>query len=242
MSLSINEILKETSHRTWQNPKEPYSFYQEWNRALFFHWQVDNDILRNLIPQNLELDLFNGNAYVSLVAFTMEKIRPRLLPAFAPISNFEEINLRTYVVKNNKPGVYFLNIEASKIISVAFSKLLSVLPYEHADMYRNNKDYFQSVFKKKNFSFTAKYVIGPEIMSKTDFDCFLTERYCLYVDAKDNLYRYDIHHIPWSLNELTLNELHTDYVFEGLNLNDFPLKSQYSCGVQVIAWNKVKEN
>lgn len=162
------------------------------------------------------------------------------MPPFSPISNFDEINLRTYVVKDDIPGVYFLNIEASKIISVAVSKLLSVLPYEHADMYRNNKDYFQSVFKKKNFSFETKYEIGAEITDKTDLDCFLTERYCLYVDANENLYRYDIHHIPWPLYQLTLYELQTDYVFGDLNLNELPLKVQYSMGVQVVAWNKIQ--
>lgn len=240
MGLSIKKILKQTDHRTWDYPKQPYSFYQEWNRALFFHWKVDAAILQELIPDGLTVDLFNDEAYVSLVAFTMEKIRPRFLPPFAPISNFDEINLRTYVVKDDIPGVYFLNIEASKIISVAVSKLLSVLPYEHADMYRNNKDYFQSVFKKKNFSFETKYEIGAEITDKTDLDCFLTERYCLYVDANENLYRYDIHHIPWPLYQLTLYELQTDYVFGDLNLNELPLKVQYSMGVQVVAWNKIQ--
>src|SRR5690606_7226695 len=138
------------------------------------------------------------------------------------------------------PGVYFLNIEASKIISVAVSKLLSVLPYEHADMYRNNKDYFQSDFKKKNFSFEVKYQVKNEITDKTDLDCFLTERYCLYVDADEVLYRYDIHHIPWPLYHLDLYQIETNYVLGDLNLNELPLKVQYSSGVQVIAWNKIQ--
>lgn len=240
MSLSIKKILKQTDHRTWDFPKQPYSFYQEWNRALFFHWKVDAAILQELIPDGLTIDLFNGEAYVSLVAFTMEKIRSRFLPAFAPISNFDEINLRTYVIKDDIPGVYFLNIEASKIISVAVSKLLSVLPYEHADMYRNNKDYFQSVFKKKNFSFEAKYEVKSEITNKTDLDCFLTERYCLYVDVGEVLYRYDIHHIPWPLYHLDLYKLETNYVMGNLNLTNLPLKVHYSTGVQVIAWNKIQ--
>lgn len=238
MSVFIKNILKQTDHRSYDAPKEPYAFYQEWNRALFFHWKVDAEVLQELLPENLSLDLFNNEAYVSLVAFTMEKIRPKFLPSFAPISTFEEINLRTYVIKDDKPGVYFLNIEASKIISVAVSKLLSVLPYEHADMYRNNKDYFQSTFPKKNFSFTAKYEISETIEHKTDLDCFLTERYCLYVDAYENLYRYDIHHLPWQLNKLHLYELETNYVLGNLNLNVLPLKVHYSPGVQVVAWDK----
>ncbi|SEH87232.1 hypothetical protein SAMN02927937_01877 [Paenimyroides aquimaris] len=239
MSLSIKEILKQTDHRSWTCPKIPFSFYQEWNRALFFHWKVNAADLQELLPENLEIDLFNNEAYVSLVAFTMEKIRPRFLPPFAPVSNFEEINLRTYVIKDDIPGVYFLNIEAGKIISVAVAKLLSVLPYEHADMYRNNKDYYQSTFTKKKFSFSAKYEIGSEITDKTDLDGFLTERYCLYVDADKSLYRYDIHHLPWQLNQLNLYELETNYVLGNLDLNEQPLKVHYSPGVRVIAWDKI---
>ncbi|UUV22699.1 YqjF family protein [Paenimyroides aestuarii] len=240
MGLSIKKILKQTHHRSWDPPKHGYSFYQEWNRALFFHWKIDADVLLELIPDGLTLDLFNDEAYVSLVAFSMEKIRPRFLPAFAPISNFEEINLRTYVVKDDIPGVYFLSIEASKIISVAVSKLLSVLPYEHADMYRNNKDFYQSAFNKKQFSFEAKYQIKNEITNKTDLDCFLTERYCLYVDANESLYRYDIHHIPWPLYHIDLYQLETNYVLGNLDLNTLPFKVHYSPGVQVIAWNKIQ--
>lgn len=240
MKLSIKDILKQTDHRSTEIPQTPYSFYQEWNRALFFHWKVDAESLLPFIPEGLEIDLFNNHAYISLVAFTMEKIRPRFLPPFAPISNFDEINLRTYVIKDDIPGVYFLNIEAGKILSVALSKLLSVLPYEHADMYRNNKDYFQSLFKKKKFSFGVKYEVGSEIIEKTDLDCFLTERYCLYVDADENLYRYDIHHIPWPLNHLNVYELETNYILGAINLNSMPLKMHYSPGVQVVAWQKIK--
>lgn len=240
MKLSIKDILKQTDHRSTEIPQTPYSFYQEWNRALFFHWKVDAESLLPFIPEGLEIDLFNNAAYISLVAFTMEKIRPRFLPSFAPISNFDEINLRTYVIKDDIPGVYFLNIEAGKILSVALSKLLSVLPYEHADMYRNNKDYFQSVFKKKKFSFGAKYEVGSEVIEKTDLDCFLTERYCLYVNRKGSLYRYDIHHKPWEIDKLWVSELETNYHINGIALKKLPNKMHYSKGVQVVAWNRIK--
>lgn len=73
--------------------------------------------IRDLVPSKLKIDTFDGNAYVSLVAFTMEKIRPRYLPAIKFISCFDEINLRTYIDNDNKKGVYFLNIEAGKLLS-----------------------------------------------------------------------------------------------------------------------------
>lgn len=238
--MKIKEIFKETAHRNCELPKNAYSFYQEWNRALFFHWKVDKQELQKFLPESLEIDLFNNEAYISLVAFTMEKIRPRCLPAFSPISNFNEINLRTYVVKDGITGVCFLNIEAGKILSVALSKMLSGLPYEHAEMNRNNLDNFQSIFHKKGFSFNVTYDVGAPIEDKTDLDEFLTERYSLFIDIGDDLFRYDIHHIPWPLNKLKLYTLETNYILGAINLNEIPIKVHYSSGVQVIAWNRIK--
>ena len=238
--LKIKELLKLTAHRADDLPKGGYSYYQEWNRALFFHWKVDAIALKQFIPDHLELDLFNNEAYISLVAFTMEQIRPRFLPAFSPISNFDEINLRTYVVRDGVAGVYFLNIEAGKILSVALSKMLSGLPYEHAEMSRNNLDNFQSIFHKKGFSFNVTYDVGEVIEDKTDLDDFLTERYSLFVDIGADLFRYDIHHIPWPLNKLKLYALETNYILGTINLNEIPVKVHYSSGVQVVAWNRIK--
>jgi uncharacterized protein YqjF (DUF2071 family) len=85
--------------------------------------------LREFVPTDLEIDLFSGKPWVSVVAFTMNNIRPRYLPPFPPISDFHEINIRTYVTKNNKSGVYFLSIEASKKTSSMVSRLVSRLPY-----------------------------------------------------------------------------------------------------------------
>ena len=238
--LKIKELLKLTAHRADDLPKGGYNYYQEWNRALFFHWKVDAIALKQYIPDHLELDLFNNEAYISLVAFTMEQIRPRFLPAFSPISNFDEINLRTYVVKDGVAGVCFLNIEAGKILSVALSKMLSGLPYEHAEMGRNNLDNFQSIFHKKGFSFNVTYDVGEVIEEKTDLDDFLTERYSLFVDIGADLFRYDIHHIPWPLNKLKLYALETNYILGTINLNEIPVKVHYSSGVQVVAWNRIK--
>lgn len=238
--LKIKELLKLTAHRADDLPKGGYNYYQEWNRALFFHWKVDAIALKQFIPDYLELDLFNNEAYISIVAFTMEQIRPRFLPAFSPISNFDEINLRTYVVRDGVAGVYFLNIEAGKILSVALSKMLSGLPYEHAEMSRNNLDNFQSIFHKKGFSFNVTYDVGEAIEDKTDLDDFLTERYSLFVDIGADLFRYDIHHIPWPLNKLKLYALETNYILGSINLNEIPVKVHYSSGVQVVAWNRIK--
>lgn len=112
--MKIREILNKTEHRPWKLPVGNWKFYQEWNNAVFLHWQVNESELRKLVPEDIEIDLFDGKPWVSVVAFTMEKIRPRSLPAFPLISDFDEINIRTYVKYNGKTGVYFLSIEEER--------------------------------------------------------------------------------------------------------------------------------
>lgn len=235
---SIKELLQNTAHRPWNVPQKRFSYYQEWNRALFFHWKVDAEALQKYLPNNLELDLFEGSAWISLVAFTMEKIRPRLLPAVSLLSNFDEINLRTYVVKNGKQGVYFLNIEAGKKLSADVARFLSGLPYEFSMMRRNNTNFYQAQFDKKGFRFKARYRVGKPLTEKSDLDVFLTERYCLYTNAKDQLFRYEIQHLPWEIHQLWVSELETQYQIGTINLSRLPDKMHYSQGVQVVAWGK----
>lgn len=235
---TIKELLQHTEHRPWKHPKQTYSYYQEWNNALFFHWKVDKEELQKQLPKNLELDLYEGEAWISLVPFTMQKIRPRLLPSLSFISDFDEINLRTYVVKNGKPGVYFLNIEAGKKLSADIARLLSGLPYQFAMMRRNATDFYQSKFEVKGFSFKARYRIGKPIHEKNALDLFLTERYCLYVKSNEKLFRYEIQHLPWELNQLWVSELETHYQIGTIDLTRLPDKMHYSKGVQVIAWGR----
>ena len=129
--MKIKEILNTQNHRSWKMPDEGWKYYQEWNNAIFLHWQVDLEELKKFVPKELEIDLFDGKAWVSLVAFSMEKIRHKNLPYFPPISDFEEINIRTYIKSKRKTGVYFLSIEGGKTISCKLAKAMSELPYRY---------------------------------------------------------------------------------------------------------------
>src|SRR5690606_33910061 len=129
------------NHRPWNLPSGNWKYYQEWNDGIFLHWQVDYNELKKLVPDDLEIDLFDGKPWVSLVAFTMEKIRPKNLPAFPPISDFHEINIRTYVKLNNKTGVYFLSIEGGKKLSCIMAKGISELPYRFSNIKRTKNTY-----------------------------------------------------------------------------------------------------
>jgi uncharacterized protein YqjF (DUF2071 family) len=102
----IQRILKLNDHRPYPMPRRPWKYYQEWHDVLFAHWKVPLKPLRELVPQGLDIDLFEGEAWVSLVAFEVKKLRPHFIPSFPPISDFLEINMRTYVTRHGKSGIY----------------------------------------------------------------------------------------------------------------------------------------
>jgi uncharacterized protein YqjF (DUF2071 family) len=179
--MDILDILADTAHRPFELPTGAWRYYQEWNDALFLHWTISCDAIRCCLPRALNLDTFNGDAYVSLVAFTMQKIRPRVLPAIGYVSDFNEINLRTYINNDGKAGVYFLSIEAGKRLSVFIARALSGLPYVSASIARS-KDRYKSINDRTGNYMDATFEIGKQLSEKTSLDKWLTERYCLYLD------------------------------------------------------------
>lgn len=236
----IKEILTHTAHRPFNLPCGQWKYYQEWNNTVFLHWQIPVEAVRELVPPELDIDCYNGSCYVSLVGFTMQNIRPRYLPSISFISDFNEINLRTYVVYNGKSGVYFLNIEAAKSISVFIAKHLSGLPYEKAVMARTETT-FTSRNNKKGFYFDASFDIKEMILNKTALDKWLTERYCLYLKQDGKVFCYDIHHQEWSLRTININLLSLNYRIGSFKLSgQLPDLANYSGGVKVLSWQKLE--
>ncbi|MCB0571746.1 MAG: DUF2071 domain-containing protein [Phaeodactylibacter sp.] len=237
--MSINEILNITEHRPWGLPAGPWKYYQEWNRAVFLHWQVDEAELKRFVPAGLEADLYEGRPWVSLVAFTMENIRPRYLPPFPPVSDFHEINIRTYVRYNGRPGVYFLSIEGGSALSCRIAKGLSELPYRYSKMKRQENAYVSTNTGFED-TFELRYRTGPPLAGKTPLDKWLTERYALFQDAGHSINEFETHHVEWPVCSIGLERIRINYPRFGKLLSDTPGLSHYSTGVQVIAWGKKK--
>lgn len=235
----IKEILKRTEHRPWVLPTGNWKYYQEWNNAVFLHWQVDINELKKFVPNDLVIDLFEGKPWVSLVAFTMEKIRPRNLPSFFPISDFDEINIRTYVKYNNKTGVYFLSIEGGTKISCQVAKSLSELPYRHSTI-RRKEDYYCSENSSFKDRLELSYQVGPPLSEKTKLDKWLTERYALFQDTDTSINEFEIHHIEWPTFNIKLKSIDVQYPRFDKLLSSTPDLSHYSTGVEVVAWDKKK--
>lgn len=223
-------------YRSWAVPDEDWSYYQEWNRTIFMHWEIPYNDLSPLIPSELEIDSFNDKCWISIVPFTMENVRPAYVFSFSPISNFHEINVRTYVNYKGKPGVYFINIEAQKAVSVFLSKLISDLPYEKSEIVRG-ENFYRSNNSNKGFNLDIEYQIGPKITKKDPLTIWLTERYALFLEKEGEIYGCDIQHPEWILNQITLKEFDINYSIGRININSEPDLIQYSPGVNVLAWD-----
>ncbi len=236
--MKIKQILQQSDHRPWELPKTLWRFYQEWNDAIFLHWEVDLEELKKFVPEELEIDLFDGKPWVSVVAFAMEEIRPRFLPAVGAISNFFEINVRTYVKRKDKTGVYFLSMEGGKDISCRVAKFISELPYRFSKIERE-MEYYRSSNAVFGDRLDIKFKIGDSVM-KTELDNWLTERYALFQDAGNFINEYEIHHVPWPLREAVIENLELHYPrFEKL-IGRKPDLCGYAEGVKVVAWGKRK--
>src|SRR5215211_3176375 len=107
---------------------------QTWGKLLFLHWRVPAGLLRPLVPAGLEIDLFDGSAWIGMTPFTMWGIRPARLPALPLVSRSHELNVRTYVHRDGVPGVWFLSLDASNPLAVVGARLAFHLPYFQARM------------------------------------------------------------------------------------------------------------
>ena len=186
---------------------------QRWCDLLFAHWPVPAAALRSRIPEELEIDTFDGTAWVAVVPFRMEAIRPRGLPAVPWLSRFPELNLRTYVQSDDRPGVFFFSLDASNPVAVAAARSLFLLPYFRARMTCEREGDAITYRSRRTHSgapgadLDARYGPAGDVFHAAPgtLEHFLTERYCLYTSGasvgrrSDALYRGDIHHSPWPL-------------------------------------------
>jgi uncharacterized protein YqjF (DUF2071 family) len=183
---------------------------QRWHDLLFAHWAIAAADVRRVVPEELELDLYDGQAYVGVVPFWMSGIRSRFAPPLPGVSTFPELNVRTYVRRGGIPGVYFFSLDATSLPAVWSARAFYDLPYFHASMA------IQSAGEQFGYSstrrtrpgtqpaeFRGRYwpVSPPRQAQPGSLEHFLTERYCLYTAKAGTTRRAMIHHTPWPLQD-----------------------------------------
>lgn len=211
-AMNKKEILGIHEHRPFPLPQSPWIMQQGWKDLLFIHYKIPYDIVRNLVPQELELDTYQGEAWISISPFKMRNVRMRWLPPIPTTYNFLELNLRTYVKLNGKPGIHFFSLDASSTLSVLGARA-SFIPYFRADMSVKDEDGFRFTSKRKGKNKTPAIldvayqpVSAPYVSKKGSLEEWLVERYCLFQKAfKGKFIEIEIHHVPWALQRVDAN-------------------------------------
>jgi uncharacterized protein YqjF (DUF2071 family) len=206
--VSQSEVTGKTGNRPWPLPGEPWLMAQTWRDLLFAHWSLPPESLARVLPPALPLDTFDGRAWIGVTPFEVSGLRPRGGFPVPRISRFPELNVRTYVSLDGKPGIFFLSLDAASAIAVLAARRAYRLPYFHARMsiergedgirYRSERTSADG----ERAAFAAEY--GPRgavfQAARGSLEYFLTERYCLYtVDDAGRPLRADIQHPPWPL-------------------------------------------
>jgi uncharacterized protein YqjF (DUF2071 family) len=195
-------VTNDTSHRPWPVPDEPWANAQSWVDLCFLHWRVDPDELRRLVGRSVELDTFDGEAWLGVTPFMLVGFRLRGLPPVPRLSTFPELNVRTYVTRDGKPGIWFFSLEAASTFAVEGAKRFYKLPYSRAQMSsRRVGDRVEYASDRAGARFSGSYR-GQGDLFRADpgsLEYFLTERYCFYTEDAGDAFRGEIHHPPWDL-------------------------------------------
>jgi uncharacterized protein YqjF (DUF2071 family) len=177
-------------------PERPWLLGQTWEGLLFAHWRVPAAELRTHVPTRLELEEWDGSAWLGLTPFRVAGFRLRGLPPPPLLSSFHELNCRTYVRRDDRPGIWFFSLDASSRFAVVTARRTYGLPYRHAHVRADDSSF---ALAEDGRAFGARYQGDgePRPPSPGTLEHFLTERYCLY--GRDGTLRGDIHHPPWPL-------------------------------------------
>jgi uncharacterized protein len=199
------------SHRPWPLPEGPWAQAQTRRDVLFAHWPVPFAELARSLPPGLPLDTFDGEAWLGIVPFRLEHLRLRGLPPMPGLSSLLQLEVRTYVTLDGRPGIWLCSLEASKPLLVEAAKRVHRLPAFRAHISaRVDEGAVRFEAERDGLVFRARYAAagGAFVAEPGTLDHFLCERYALYTADGGRLYRAELHHSPWRLQpaEATLGE------------------------------------
>ena len=239
----MDPLLAAVEHRPWPVPSRPWVMEQTWHDLLFAHWRVETAALRALVPPQLELDLYDGEAYVAVAPFWMSGIRARWLPPVPGLSRVPELNVRTYVRVGGKAGVYFFSLDAGSRVAVWSARAGYSLPYYYADMKVEGAEEIRYRSERRQgprpAELRGRYGATGEVKlrARGTLENFLSERYCLYtVDGRGQVFRAEIHHKQWPLQDAEAEfEVNSMASAAGIALSGKPLL-HFSKKLRVLVW------
>lgn len=256
ISSRFSATLVDHGHRPFALQESAWIMNQSWCNLLFAHWPVDVEALRKLVPEKLELDLFDGIAYIAVVPFEMRDVSPRYTPSLPWLSFFPELNVRTYVRYRDRPGVFFFSLDAGNPLAVWIARKYYHLPYYNATMLcRHEKSAFHYTSTRKSVRTLSEIDIragensgscqldvtyepaGPVYYSTAgSLEHFLTERYCLFSVYENEIFCGHIHHRPWPLQKANCEWRHNSMTAPiGLELHGEPI-THFVKRIDTVEW------
>ncbi len=198
--------------------EEPAVMSQRWSELLFLHWAVAPEAVQPRLPPGLKVDTFGGRAWVGIVPFRMDRIRPFGLPAVPGLSAFPELNLRTYVSdERRRHGVWFFSLDAGGWLGVRIARFFFHLPYHHARMRvrENAEGRIHFTCKRRGggptLAYTWKPYCGEHRAEAGSLTHFLVERYRLfaYDKRRNRLLSGCVAHPPYLLGKADVDAFDT---------------------------------
>jgi uncharacterized protein YqjF (DUF2071 family) len=196
-----------------QPPSRPSPvMFQRWMHLLFLHWPIPPHLVQMTLPEGLLVDTFDGDAWLGIVPFFMRGVRPAGFISVPGISNFLELNLRTYVRDAwGRPGIWFYSLDANQMLAVCLARAAFALPYEFADMramvsdgeidYRSRRLGSESSL---HYRYRPSAKLGEATFGSLGF--FLIERYRLFARRGNKLFTGRVHHSPYQLHKVAVVE------------------------------------
>ncbi len=238
--------LSHTDHRPYPLPAGRWVMGQRWHDLLFAHWRVEPASIQRLLPAPLEVDTYDGSAWIAVVPFAMTDVRARGLPGIPPVATFLELNVRTYVRTGGLDGVYFFSLDAASRLAVAAARRWFHLPYFNARMALRRRDDWIDYQSSRTHQgadpaglrISYRPVDQAEIPAPGSIESWSVDRYRLIVSRPDGrTMTGEIHHAPWQLQpaecRIHLNSM-ADWL--GLSLKRDPDHVRFARFQDVLIW------
>jgi uncharacterized protein YqjF (DUF2071 family) len=185
---------------------------QQWRDLAYIHWRYDPAVVQALLPEGIEVDTFDGSAWVGLIPFSMRNISFPFIPPVPYFGSFPEVNVRTYVKRNGVPGVWFFSLDVNRLIPAFVARTTYFIPYCWGSAsHTKDGQCLRTTVKRRwpsRSSTQIELTIGEEIKEPSDLAHFLSARWGLYSKGFGGRLRYaPVDHEQWKLYEASIVNL-----------------------------------